>query len=48
MGLKHSNRPCDNRRPDIVIRDKMIDHTSLINVAVPGDGRIKEKEIEKN
>ena len=35
------------RRPDIVVRDKMMDHTWLIDVAVPGDGRIKEKEVEK-
>ena len=34
-------------RPDIVVKDKMMDHTWLIDVVVPGDGRIKEKEVEK-
>ena len=35
------------RRPDIVVKDKLLDHTWLIDVAVPGDGRVKEKEREK-
>ena len=35
------------RRPDIVVKDKMMGHTWLIDVAVPGDERIKEKDVEK-
>ena len=35
------------RRPDIVVKDKLLDHTWLIDVAVPEDARVKEKEREK-
>ena len=35
------------RRPDIVVKDKELDHTWIIDIAVPGDGRVKEKEREK-
>ena len=35
------------RRPDILVKDKRLDHIWLIDVAVPGDGRVKEKEGEK-
>ena len=30
------------RRPDIVVREKVIKHSWLIDVAVPGDERVKE------
>ena len=35
------------RRPDIVSVDKNLDHTWVIDIAVPGDGRVEEKEKEK-
>ena len=35
------------RRPDIVVKDKEIDHTWIIDIAVPGDSRTEEKEREK-
>ena len=35
------------RRPDIIMKDKELDHTWLIDIAVPGDGRVKDKEKEK-
>ena len=35
------------RRPDIVVLDKEMDHTWVIDIAVPGDGRVEEKEKEK-
>ena len=35
------------RRLDIVVKDKIMDHTWLIDVAVTGYGRTKEKEVEK-
>ena len=35
------------RRPDIIVKDKEIDHTWIIDIAVPGDKRVEEKEREK-
>ena len=35
------------RRPDIVVKDKGISHIWVIDIAVPGDGRVEEKEKEK-
>ena len=35
------------RRPDIVVKEKGLDHTWIIDIAVPGDSRIEEKEKEK-
>ena len=35
------------RRPDIIVMDKEMDHTWIIDIAVPGDSRIEEKEREK-
>ena len=35
------------RRPGIVVKDKELDHTWVIDIAVPGDGRVEEKEQEK-
>ena len=35
------------RRPDIVVLDKELDHVWVIDIAVPGDGRVEEKEKEK-
>ena len=36
------------RRPDIVVKDKELDHTWIIDIAVPGDARVEDKErVEK-
>ena len=35
------------RRLDIVVKYKELDHTWLIDFAVPEDGRVKDKEQEK-
>ena len=35
------------RRPDLILVDKKAKSCMIIDVAVPGDGRICEKEIEK-
>ena len=35
------------RRPDIVVKDKEFDHTTwIIDIAVPGDARVEDKEKE--
>ena len=45
------NIQCDNvmeaRRPDLILVDKKVESCVIIDVAVPGDCRIHEKEIEK-
>ena len=45
------NIQCDNvmeaRRPDLILVDKKAKSCVIIDVAVPGDCRIREKEIEK-
>ena len=35
------------RRPDIVLVDKRCKEVKIIDIAVPGDSRVKEKELEK-
>ena len=35
------------RRPDIVLVDKRSKQVKIIDIAVPGDSRVKEKELEK-
>ena len=35
------------RPPDIVLVDKMNKEIKIIDIAVPGDSRVKEKELEK-
>ena len=35
------------RRPDIVVKDKELDHTWIIDIAVPWDARVEDKEKEK-
>lgn len=34
-------------RPDIVVKDKDIDHTWIFDIAVPRDARVDEKQKEK-
>ena len=45
------NIQCDNvmeaRRPDLILVDKKVKSCVIIDVAVPGDCRIREKEIGK-
>ena len=35
------------RRPDTVVKDKELDHTQIIDIAVPGDVRVEDEEKEK-
>ena len=41
------DRFIEARRPDIVLVDKMNKEVKTIDIAVPGDSRIAEKELEK-
>lgn len=43
----HTDRLIEARRPDIVVVDKLNSETTLIDIAVPGDFRVQEKETEK-
>ena len=41
------DRKIEARRPDIVFIDKKKRELVMIDVAIPGDDRVKEKELEK-
>ena len=41
------HKEIDARRPDIVIVNKVHKEVKIIDVAIPGDVRVLEKEIEK-
>ena len=41
------DRMVEARRPDIVFVDKNKRETKILDVAVSGDGRVKDKELEK-
>ena len=41
------DRVIEARRPDIVLVDKRSKEVRIIDIAVPGDSRVKEKELEK-
>ena len=41
------DRMVEARRPDIVFVDKKKRKIKILDVAVPGDGRVKDKELEK-
>ena len=41
------DRVIEARRPDIVLVDKRSKEVKIIDIAVPGDSRVKEKELEK-
>ena len=43
----HTDRVIEARRPDIVVVDKVNSQTMIIDIAVPGDFRVKTKESEK-
>ena len=40
-------RPENRRRPDIVFIDKKEREVVIIDFAIPGDDRVKDKELEK-
>ena len=42
-----TDRVLEARRPDIVVTDKENQETWIIDIAIPGDLRVKEKELEK-
>ena len=44
----YCNHMIEARRPDIVVVDKVKKETMIIDVAIPGDTRICNKEQEKN
>ena len=41
------DRVIEARRPDIVLVDEKNNEVKIIDIAVPGDSRMKEKELEK-
>ena len=41
------DRKIEARRPDIVVIDKKEREVVIIDVAIPGDDRVKDKELEK-
>ena len=41
------DRFIETRRPDIVLVDKRNKEVKIIDIAVPGDSRLAEKELEK-
>ena len=41
------NRYVKNRRPDIVIVEKSKNECKIIDIAVPNDERVRDKEQEK-
>ena len=41
------DRTIEARRPDIALVDKKNKQVEIIDIAVPGDSRVKEKELEK-
>ena len=49
--LRHFTVQCDRkieaRRPDLVFIDKKKREVVIIDVAIPGDDRVKDKELEK-
>jgi len=47
VGLQHTHRQSYRRRPDIVVVDKCNAKTTTIDIAVPGDYRVSDKESEK-
>ena len=49
--IRYINIQCDNvmeaRRPDLILVDKKAKSCVIIDVAIPGDCRIRKKEVEK-
>ena len=42
-----SDRLAEARRPDIVLVDKQVLEAKINDIAIPGDARVKDKELEK-
>ena len=42
-----TDRPITARRPDIVVQHKQTGQTYLIDIAVPADHNVRDKELEK-
>ena len=42
-----TDKVIDARRPDIVVTNKDKQESWIVDIAIPGDLRVKEKEIEK-
>ena len=42
-----SDRLVEARRPDIVLVDKQVMEAKINDIAIPGDARVKDKELEK-
>ena len=41
------DRLIEARTPDVVLIDKRTKEVKIIDIAIPGDKRVKDKEIEK-
>ena len=41
------DRIVEARRPDIIFVDKQASEAKIIDIAIPGDARVKDKELEK-
>ena len=41
------DRMVEARRPDIIFVDKQAREAKIIDIAIPGDARVKDKELEK-
>ena len=41
------DKEIEARRPDIVVLDKTSKEVNVIDIAIPGDVRVCEKELEK-
>ena len=42
-----TDREIHHRRPDVVIQKKRVKETIIVDIAVPGDSNIMQKESEK-
>ena len=47
MGPYHTDREIHHRRPDILIQKKKVRETIIVDMAVPGDSNVLQKETEK-
>ena len=41
------DRLIEARKPDVVLIDKRTKEVKIIDIAIPGDKRVKDQEIEK-
>ena len=47
LDMIQCDRVIEARKPDVVLNEKMMKDVNIIDKAVPGDRRVKDKEIEK-